>query len=234
MLKIAKLVVAAGSTFFLFSCGGGGTDSVSSNETFDLSAAYISLAKAGVTSNVSVTGSRGCSGDGTVTTSVASAGATFEGQQAFSSNTRVNANLRNCSLTSISLPSGEFYNADYVPIGATDSGNYIVYNGKLALPTEIRVNDSGVLGSGELYSDSTKSINIGRVQTSYLVKSDTANTAIVSIATGFYNRNNGLDVVRTFEYVISTDSTLKFKSLEYAVFVNTVGGVPNTLSFIAK
>ena len=234
MLKIAKLVVAAGSTFFLFACGGGGTDSVSSNETFDLSAAYISLAKTGVTSNVSVTGSRGCSGDGTVTTSVASAGATFEGQQAFSSNTRVNATLRNCSLTSISLLSGEFYNADYVPIGATDSGNYIVYNEKLSLPTEIRVNDSGVLGSGESYTNSTKSISIGRVETSYLVKSDTANTAIVSIATRFYNRNNGLDVVRTFEYVISTDSTLKFKSLVYAVYVNTVGGVPNTLSFIAK
>ena len=228
MLIVKKLFVTIFSIVFLVSCGGGGSaDSVSSTLTFNLSAALTDLIRNGQNSKFSVSSSSGCSGDGILSSSAAKSGAMFEGQPALEATTMINFTYTKCMPALFSIVSNTYYDANYVPIGAL-SDYYLVYNEKLSIPTQVRVNDVGILGTLTRYSNSSKANRLGIMKISYLIEADTATTALLTIVANSYGRNDALEATQLTRYTISEGSALEFKSMK-AQFANE-----GYLSFITK
>lgn len=222
---IAALTMAAG----LVACGGGGgggdaEPQATSSLTFNLESAYKTLVASGQAVNFKITASNSCTGSATITSSPANTSTTFEGTSAFSSTTVYNFNYTNCTPATISETTVNYYASNYMPLGSTKQGSsdYTVFNGSLNIPTSIKVGDAGVLGSMTRYTDSTKSTVDGSAQLSYVVESDTAATALVTIATKSYDAFNVLEATQITKYKIDSSSKMTAQSItiQYANGIN--------------
>lgn len=81
-----------------------------------------------------------------------------------------------------------------------------------ALPASVKAGDTGLLGTETVYTDSSKAVLAGKVDFSYVVASDTATTAMVTLILISYNASNQPLLTQQAKYRISGDGTLTIVS----------------------
>jgi len=189
--------VAALACSFVVACGGGGggtaaapASPVASTETFQLRAAQANSSAAGTypfkisggSSSVAITGS------GTITIGAPTQG-TFQGSFAYLVTGTVTGSVSgNGQSTTIASSGITYLDSNYLPLAY--SGSEFSVNGPYNYPATVKVNDSGVLGTSNRYSDSSMANFIGTETDSYSVQPDTATTALV-VLTAVYKDANG-------------------------------------------
>lgn len=207
MKKLALILSLV--TLNLVGCGGGGGGSGGTNVStlsFPLQTGYRSIIINGLQKTFSVSGS--CSGTGTKTSAPANTSATFENQQAFSSVGTLTANLSS-PCNSIAQSYTSYVDTNYVPLGMNSVGvNYGVYLTPPTLPSSVRVGDTGIIGTENLYTNSSKSVSNGTMVMSYVVTADTANTATVTLISKMYNSSSTLTATEQDVYRIDSTGTL--------------------------
>jgi hypothetical protein len=68
-----------------------------------------------------------------------------------------------------------------VPVGESGGTDYVVVTGTPTIPATVRVNDTGTLYTANRYSNNTKSVLRGTVTVTYVVESDTATSALLTL-----------------------------------------------------
>lgn len=198
-----KITTAVASALLvgLSACGGGGgggapAGPVASTSTFPLQAARATQATNGwnATFSLAQTGTATCSGSGSRTVSPASTSTTFNMTPsntvpALSSVQTITTNWTNCTPASSATTETGYFNAsNYLPLGFNSPGvNYGVYQTAPTIPATVSVGGTGVIGTENLYTDSTEVTSNGHIDASYVVTADTASTAIVTSIGKYYN-----------------------------------------------
>ncbi len=221
----AAVVVAA----LLSGCGGGGGgggDSTTPTPTptptpaatpldmpFALAAGYQGRIASGASNTFDLSGT--CTGTASITTDPATA-ATFEGVNGYSAAQVSTVNFVNCSPASSSSNGSTYYSAGYVPIGlAIVGGEYSRFaSAPSALPSTVKVGDSGELSTMTTYADSTKATVTGKRVVSYVIEHGTATTAIANVITRSYDVSNNLLATQQSRFHMAGDGTLTYASIE--------------------
>jgi len=195
----------------LAGCGGGGGGSSVQTPilvtSFPLQSGYKALLASGLQKNFTVSGT--CSGSGSRTTSPANTATTFAGVAAFSSTSTMTMSLTNCTPTSTAQTFTSYVDSNYVPLGFNSVGiNYGVYLTPPSIPTSVAVGATAVIGTENLYTDSTKTTANGTQVLSYVVQADTSNTAIINLIAKIYNQAGMLTATEQDYYRIDTAGTL--------------------------
>ncbi len=208
-LVMCVLVALAG-------CGGGGDSNADTPDTrpsFPLQAAYAARIVSGATDNFVASGH--CTG----TVSLA-AGAvtptTFEGVNAYQATTRVTADLMCGSGPSLVTDesSTDYFDANYMPMGSSDADEYMRYtSAPVVFAAQVRAGDAGSLGTGTIYSDSTKAQVTGQVRSRYVVQADTSTTLIVVVITDYYTAAGQIDSTGEFRYRLGLNGSLTMVSI---------------------
>ena len=204
------------SAVLLAGCGGGGSSSDSaavSVSAFPLQAGYQARIIAGHTDNFTVSGT--CTGTATITNAATSA-SNFEGVAGFIGQQTVTLNLTNCTPASSAVTGANYYSSNYTPLGYSLPGNEYGRFVSLpsAIPTSVKVGDTAAYSTQNTYTDSTKSLQTGQRFLSYVIESDTANTAIANLITKAYNMQGQLLYTSQSRYRIAADGTLTVISFD--------------------
>jgi hypothetical protein len=103
-----------------------------------------------------------------------------------------------------------YYDAGYMPLGFDSRKvNYGVYLSSVHIPAQVSVGDTGVVGTEVLWKDASKSISNGRIETVYIVESDTTKTAaVVNFIGKAYNASNKLISTEQDRYRVSVKGAL--------------------------
>jgi len=217
-MKTRSLLILQSILFsaFLAACGGGGggsssgggsTAPVASTNTFPLSSGFTSLVATGQTVRFNSSGT--CNGTFSSISAPANVSTTFEAQPALSASRVISFSFTNCTPSSSVDTQTNYYSTNYLPKGFSNlGGNYGVYAGTPNIPVTVRVGDVGVIGSTNLYTNSSKTTSAGRIDESYIVEPDTATTAIVNVITKIYNISNVLTSTEQDRYRIEANGAL--------------------------
>lgn len=193
MLKVKPilkpLIIINFFLFLLVGCGGGGGSSNSRSDTFPVKQAFRDLNKDGSTSNFTVTGTiNGVSvtGSGSYISSAAVAG-TFEGSSAFVvSNTLSGSITGNGNTLQLNYSSSSYFDTNYNPIGFEDDESYSTSTIE-EWPVTVKAGDSGDLGIQTNYTDDSKSIMTGTIESSYAVTAGSLGSVTIKITKLEYN-----------------------------------------------
>lgn len=226
MKAAIKYTLAATAVAVLTACGGGGgggTTQTASTLTFNVGSALQAITAAGQNATFTVSASNGCAGSGSYAVGAPTTSTTFEGNAALSSVSMLNINYTNCTPATISNTVTNYYNSNYVPLGASGD-SYLVYTGTFNVPSTAKVGDVGIIGNAVRYSNSSKTTQTGTAQLSYIVEADTETTAMITVATKAYNSSNTLETTQLTKYRINSANTLSLVSLtiQYANGTNVV------------
>jgi hypothetical protein len=227
-MKIAiKYTLVMSALAILTACGGGGSSSsssgnISSNDnsnatvasslTFDVKAALRALTISGQSIKFSIKASNGCLGSGSFTSGAPNTSTTFEGQPALSSTSILITNYSNCNPATSTNTSTNYVNTNYVPLGALGD-KYLVYTGTFNLPSASKVGEVGIFTDAQRYTDKTKATPDGTAQISYVVEADTANTALITVATKVLNVSKSVETTQLTKYRINSSNQLSLLSL---------------------
>lgn len=209
MKMFLKLILAATSFSFITACGGGGggTGTETSTQKFNLLAAYTSEFEKNTFHRFTATGDGGLTGAGTVTRGVATSGI-FEGKSALQRTVVVTGNLNiNGVVTPLNSVTVQWANNSLLPAGSVGD-EYSVVFGAVNIPNEIIVGDTGILFSSNRYSNSSKTIQLGTVVSSYVVEADTATSAMVTIINTHRSISNQLQHTTTEKLKITADNKI--------------------------
>lgn len=206
-IKLSAIFILA-SIVLLSGCGGGGGSSgpsgpVTSTDSFPLAQAVATNTAAGENRNFSATatatGTASCSGSGNITSAPATTSTTFNitptnTVSALSAVSTITLNWTNCTPASSVTTETDYYNpSNYLPLGFNSAGvNYGAYLTAPTIPTTVTVGATGILGTVNLYTDSTEATSNGHIDGSYVVTADTASTAIVTRIDKIYNSSGTL------------------------------------------
>lgn len=219
MSNFQKLaLVCAVSTVILSACGGGtSTPSTLASVTvssFPLQAGYKKLIVSGEVDNFTISGT--CAGSATFSVSQPSSG-TFEGATALSSTSTLTQNLTNCTPATFATTGTTYYDINYSPLGSSDSSVYAKFLTPLpAIPATVKIGDTAIYGTENLFTDSTKKTTSGQRTVSYVIETDGASTstAIVNLISKDYNTSNQLTLTQQERYRIVADGTLSIVSID--------------------
>jgi hypothetical protein len=210
--QFVKALVATSLTVALAACGGGGgssggsAGSATSTLSFPIKATFATTTANGWSKNFTISGY--CNGSGSRTTSAASTIATFEGASVLSSTVTITGNYTNCTPASFAQSSTAYFDNSYMPLGFNSVGvNYGVY-GALNVPATGKVGDTGIIGTENLYTNSTKLVANGRVDVSYVIEAETSSTAILNFIVNGYNAAGTLTFTEQDRYRIGTSGAL--------------------------
>lgn len=211
MKKIAIGAAAVILASALSGCGGGGSGGSVQAPTvvtsFPLQAGYKALAASGLQKDFTVSGT--CGGSGRKTVSPASTAATFEGKSALASTVTLTMNLTNCTPASTAQSFTTYADSNYVPLGFNSVGvNYGVYLTPPTIPTSVSVGATAIIGTENLYTNSTKTTSNGTQVLSYVVQADTSNTAIITLIAKIFNSSGTLTATEQDSYRIDAAGTL--------------------------
>jgi hypothetical protein len=187
MLKLIKTIAAVGALSLMTACGGGGGGGaaapVASTDTFPLTTILANSLQSGSnTFTISGTSSgNAITGSGTATRGSLSAG-TFEGVAAQQRTTTVTGSFAiNGTSYALNDSSVDWFDSNNVPVGESGGTDYVVVTGTPTIPATVRVNDTGTLYTANRYSNNTKSVLRGTVTVTYVVESDTATSALLTL-----------------------------------------------------
>lgn len=218
-MKLKSILAVAISTTFLAACGGGGggdtvTGPIASTLSFPMLSGYKAIVASGLSKSFTVSGT--CSGSGTKSSSPAATTATFEGVAGLSATSTLTMSLTGTGCSpSVAQSSTAYFDTNYIPRGFNSVGvNYGVYLIPLVIPTSVSVGGTGILGSETLYTDSTKTTGNGRIDQSYVIEADTANTAVVNLIAKIYNASGTLTATEQDRYRITSTGTLTPTSID--------------------
>jgi hypothetical protein len=212
---IVALVITA-----IAGCGGGGGASA---PTFPLRAALDKLARDGGHFNLLATGTGAVAADGDCTgwlneSDAAAIGpVTFEGtSNAKSSAITAIMHLDNCTPNDLTTTEIDYFDANYVPLGAVVSGidYYGIYatTPAVSIPTTVKVGDSGVIGTINFQASSTDTTSKGHADRTYVIESDTASTAIANSISTVYDASGTKESKSEVRYRIDTQGNLSIVS----------------------
>ena len=175
--------------------------------SYPLQTGYKALLANGLSKNFTVSGD--CSGSGTKTSAPARTSTSFEGVAALSATSTFTMSLTNCTPASTAQTSISYYDLNFVPLGFNSVGvNYGVYLTAPTIPVSVSVGGTATIGTVNLYTNSTKSQSNGTQVISYVVLSDTSNTAIINLIAKLYNAVGTLTATEQGRYRIDASGTL--------------------------
>ncbi|MDD2775729.1 MAG: FG-GAP-like repeat-containing protein [Gallionella sp.] len=191
-IKNSGMVLVFLSVLTLVGCGGGGgggsaapSAAVVSTLSFPLQNGMNAYIARGSLANYVVSGS--CSGNAGMV-NLMPASAVFEGVSGVSVASTQTINLTNCLPSVITGNAIDYYDANYVPLGrAITGGDYSVYISPPVIPAQVKVGNTGSMGTLNNFFDSTKTVPTGKDVMSFVIEADTANTAIVNMMDRSYN-----------------------------------------------
>jgi len=223
--SLSMFVAAVSLAFALSGCGGGGGGggamAPAPTGSYDLQAGISMLVSAGLSSDVTVSGSllvngstTPLSGSGTVTFS-AGVSATFNGTAALSQTENVSATLMAAGQsTQYSSAVADYYaSASNAYLGQTGN-EYDVAQTPFTYPTTVSGGESAVLGTVSRYSDSTMSVSLGSAQISYQVTAatSTGGPVLVAITEQYYDTQNNLIETDVISYDLTAAGVLSLAS----------------------
>jgi hypothetical protein len=183
--KALTYALAVISFALLAACGGGGGSSVpvASTASFPLLTVLANALQAS-SNTYSISGTvngSAVTGSGTVTRGALSAG-TFEGSSAQQRTTTSTGsfivNGQNIPLNSSGV---DWYSSNYYPLGSSSGEDYVVVTGSAVIPTTVKVNDTAIIYTANIYSNSSKTLLRGTATMSYVVEADTETTALLTL-----------------------------------------------------
>ncbi|OIQ96950.1 hypothetical protein GALL_210170 [mine drainage metagenome] len=237
MNKYLNALVASTFAAILTACGGGGTTAVTptgpvtSTLSFPVAQAMATDASAGSSSNFTIaqTGSVSCSGSGNITRAPATTSTTFNitptnTVSALSAVETITLNWTNCTpSTSVTTATLYYTPTTYVPLGLNSVGvNYGAYLTAPSYPATVMVGGTGIIGTENLYTDSTEVTSNGRIDGSYVVTADTATTAIITVIGKEYDASSVLVFTEQDAYRITATGVVTRIStnVQYANGIN--------------
>ena len=193
--------------------GGGGEAPVAPITSFALQAGLRAKILSGSSDNFAISGT--CSGTSTVTVSGASA-STFEGIAGYSSVQTQRINYTNCTPASSAVTGTNYYDINYATLGSSVLGlEYSkVQSVPPPLPTTVKVGDTALYATLNVYTDATKTTITGQRQLSYVVESDSATTAFITLISKGYNNSSQLLFTQQSKYRIAGDGTLTIVAID--------------------
>lgn len=186
----------------------------------------ITLTARGSSSNETILGL--CSGTRTFNDAPASGGATFLGGPALSAVGVSTTAWTNCTPASSSSTGTSYYDTNYNDIGSVSQSGRLGQWANFKLPTTVKVGDVGIISVFNYYTDTTKNTADGRREVSYIMESDTANTAIINIISKYYNpfvannttKDGKLSLTTQYRYKLDTTSNnLKMISTDLQYYI---------------
>lgn len=214
--RVALLSIQFCISTMILGCGGGGGDS--SNQTvstasFPLQAANKSRVITGAVDNFSISGS--CTGTATITNAQA-VPAVFEGTSGFAGTQTITLNFTSCNQVSTAGTGTQYYDQNYTILGFNFQGEEYgkIVSNMPQIPTSVKVGDTAVFATINTYTDSTKAVPKGQRLLSYVIESDTANTAIANLITKGYNTSGQLLYTNQTRYRLSSDASLTTISID--------------------
>ena len=212
---LAALVLAA--------CGGGGSDSPALNTppavtsatlTFPLAAAMADFLRQAKSTPFTVAGTGSGNGQvieftGSGTSVEVNSAGTFNGLAAVVKNTTVTGSLQ-ARGTSVPFTqsSSQFFDSNYKPLGASGPGAYCVFSAQTALPTMVRIGDSGSYYAASCYASSTRTTLLETVAITYALAPESGSRAIFKLTSKSTNAAGVTNSLST-NYSISTDGVLR-------------------------
>ena len=226
--RLRGVVVVVLCVLGLGACGGGGGGSsapsgpVKSTLSFPARSGLNTRTANGHTTTLTANGTAAteitnglCSGTITQTVGPVTGGATFESTSALSTVEVTTISFSNCTPAFISSTATTYFDANYLPLGANvQGGNYGVYLVPPDIPNSIMVDDVGIIGTETLYTDSTKGIFTGRIDLSFVVEPDTANTAILNLIAKEYDASSQLLFTEQDRYRITSTGAITAVSFD--------------------
>lgn len=219
----------------LVACGGKGSDDdavpaaaltpvvpVASTLGFPLRAAHavvtlrgentVSLWAKGTAETASVNGL--CSGTLVLNATPINYSQSFEGSPVQFSINSISTTLINCDPVRSDAQAVIFYDGNYLPLGSEGPGIYSRWTTLAQFPGTVTVGMSGTVGTEQLYTDSTKTTPLGKIDYSYVVEPDTATSAIVNLIARRFDAANQLQHTVQQRRRIRVDSTFELVSWE--------------------
>lgn len=210
-MKVAiKYTLTAATLSFLAACGGGGGDGatspVASTETFQVRTALTNYLTNTATYTGTVSGtysSLPVTGTFLVTQGNLGSG-TFEGRPALSKAITATGNLIvNGQTIPSAVTTTTYFDSNYVPLGTSGGTDYEVVTGAVTIPTTARIGDTGNLYTVTRWSSSSKTLQRGTTQVSYVLEPDTANTALFKLIRVDKNNSNTTTSTATVSFQIT-------------------------------
>jgi hypothetical protein len=215
-------VILAAMAVAIAGCGGGGGGSVA--PTFPLRAALDKLTRDGGHFNLVAKGTGAVAADGDCTGSLNESDAAAVGPVTFEGNTNAKSSaitaimqLSNCTPANLTTTEIDYFDANYLPLGAVVSG--IDYYGiyatapPISIPTTVKVGDSGVIGTINFQASSTDTTSKGHADRTYVIESDSATTAIANSISNVYDAGGTTPVSKSeVRYRIDTQGNLSIVS----------------------
>jgi hypothetical protein len=221
-VKLSAIFILA-SIVLLSGCGGGGGSSgpsgpVTSTDSFPLAQAVAAKTAAGENRNFSATatGTASCSGSGNITEAPGTTATSFfyitptDTVSALSAVRTITLNWTNCTPASSVATETIYYNpSNYLPLGFNSTGvNYGAYLTAPTIPATVTVGATGIIGTENLYTDSTEITSNGHIDGSYVVTADTASTAIITEIGKIYDASSTLTATEQDAWRITATGVL--------------------------
>jgi hypothetical protein len=195
-----KLASAFACVVILAGCGGGGGGGgsstpapVASPNSFTAQTAYKSWVTTGETDHFTVTGS--CSGGASIVFDPAQA-VMFEGVSGVGVGQHTMTTFSNCNGgATIQSDATNYYDTNGTLLGIVVLGQptYVAFAAPpTALPANVKVGDTGTIGSFTIYQDSTKATVTGRRDLTWVIEADTMTTVLLNLTTKQYDKNGTL------------------------------------------
>jgi hypothetical protein len=188
---------------------------------FPLRSAFETLVEDGYSFSLSATGDGSVAADGDctgtldVTQGPASTTANFEEQEALSATEVEKFTFTICPLPSGDVKTINYYTTTFSPLGYEVIGDeYAVYTTGPVLPDTVKVGDRAAIGTLTLYADSTKAEKVGRIDVSFVVEPDTADTAIINLIYQQFDAASILEATEQQRWQITGDGSLTIVSVD--------------------
>lgn len=210
------------STLLLAACGGGSGEGSGGGPSVAVAVAAVPLSypvlssfqglvARGEAKSFVVSGT--CTGAGTRTTSPAATEATFEGVAGLSATTTLTMSLTGAGCTpSMAQTFTTYFDTNYLPRGFDSVGaNYGYYLLKPNIPTTAAVGATGLIGTQLLFLSSEGRVGNGRIDSSYVIEADAANspnTAVLNAIAKIYNASGTLTATEQDRYRMTPTGTM--------------------------
>ena len=221
-MKQSFSLACIGLALLLGACGGGSSSNEAaatttpgpSTVTFPLQQAYASRLVNGANESLVVSGS--CSGTASLSIGLPVA-ANFEGQGSFSSTQTLVNRLSNCPQEPSVDAQTQYFDGGYTQIGSSmaTGGMAKPATTVAAVPAQVKIGESGVLGTFALYSASSPRVVTGQRISSYVIEpGSSATQAIANFISKSYDASNRLLSTWQTRYRIDVNGALSLISMD--------------------